>query len=307
MAKVADACMLEPSCDEDAAKLASAAIDLGVTAPFCFRLYYGAAVPKDAARARACFERSVGASACDTGSPSLDRLYLATMLLDGQGGAADVARARSLLADCFQDIAVTGVLEQIDKRKAPDPARAPLDFCKDIGGTTLSMGECIGVDEDRATIAQAAVERRLLEKLGRQDWPLVERARVAARDFATKAADVAGDTYRTGTIASNHNVRTRVALAAARTEALAAIADGKPLPLADLVKAEGALAQASREACGQDAARSTLCDGAKKAFLAYRDVEAELYAKLRGPSGANAAKALVTSRYASTLSDVNRP
>ena len=69
----------------------------------CFRLYYGAGVKRDLARARACFEKEVLQRTCNQTPFHLDRLYLAVMYLDAQGGAADAGKARALLAQCFND------------------------------------------------------------------------------------------------------------------------------------------------------------------------------------------------------------
>jgi hypothetical protein len=90
----AEKCLADPACDDATADaLYRNADDAGAKVD-CFRFYYGIGVAKDPARARACFERQVQPGGCEGSSPTLDRAYLATMLLDGQGGPAAPGRRR---------------------------------------------------------------------------------------------------------------------------------------------------------------------------------------------------------------------
>jgi hypothetical protein len=102
-------CLESVGCSrEQFAKLVIEADDAGATVD-CGLFYRGVGVPKDWKRARACYEREVKDEPCDGSSPSLARDFLATMLVDGQGGPTDPALAHAVFAGCFEDMAVLGV------------------------------------------------------------------------------------------------------------------------------------------------------------------------------------------------------
>src|SRR5262249_40875745 len=153
-------------CSEDANALYRSADDGGAKGLSCFRFYYGLGIARDLPRARACFERAVAGERCPGGSsPDLDRLFLAVMLIDAQGGPANPGGVEPLFAGCSPDAALRGVLEELPKRSRPDRGREPLDFCRDVGGTTLSMGQCVGVDRDRVAAERVRVDRLLFARL----------------------------------------------------------------------------------------------------------------------------------------------
>ncbi|MFO0613803.1 MAG: hypothetical protein U0414_14520 [Polyangiaceae bacterium] len=154
----ASACLADPRCAlDEARRLYAEALDRGSVAS-CELFYRGVVVEKDWLRARACFERrfSLGAG-CEGDSPSLDRMTLATMLLDGQGGPKAPPRVGALLRGCYEDVS----REELERTVAALPTdHAPVDFCHDVGGTTLTMNDCALED-----LNQARIERSLARKV----------------------------------------------------------------------------------------------------------------------------------------------
>jgi uncharacterized protein YecT (DUF1311 family) len=309
----AEKCLADATCTEDANALYRRADDGGAKGLSCFRFYYGLGIAKDLPRARACFERKVAGERCGDSSPDLDldRLFLATMLIDAQGGPADPARVEPLFAGCSDDSAVSGVLAEVPKRSRPDPGREPLDFCKDVAESTLRIGQCIGVDRVRVAAERVRVERLLFPRLDRESRRLAAKARDAWTDFAQKEGHVYSDMYRGGTMSSIAGAGHRNELEKRRAAALARFFDYKPSGGADPAKAERDLDKAYHEACSSDAERTKLCTAARKAWTAYRDAEAALYLRVHGALGekqvAADVKATLARQYQADLEDVIRP
>jgi uncharacterized protein YecT (DUF1311 family) len=313
--KRADACLEDPTCSDDGAALYRAADDAGATDIYCFRFYYAAGMPEDLPRARACFEREVASEprGCN-GSPGLERAYLAAMLIDGQGGAADPKRAEELLGECFRDATVSGLEAEIAKRN-PDPwpgARARLDFCTDIGGTTFTMGRCSMMEHDRILLERASIERALLAKLDREAWRLEVKAREAWTSFAVAQAEAYGDGYRGGSIHSLVVMNFQTLLERRRMNALKGFFDYKPNAVIQVAEAEKNLEKAYATACGKDAERRKLCVAARKAFAVYRDAEVALHVHVHGAAYGDRTVALdmkvvTTQGYANDLEDFDKP
>jgi uncharacterized protein YecT (DUF1311 family) len=278
----AEKCIEDPTCSEDAPALYRQADDANAPGLSCFRFYYGIGIEPDAARARSCFERHVVPSGCGNSSPDLERLYLGTMLIDAQGGPADADRARRLFDGCFADIAVTGVLAEIPKHKTLDPKRKPLDFCRDIGGTTLSMGECASIGRDRAAAESAHAERAMFQKLDPPGKELAAKAREAFRAYSNKQSELFSDKYRGGTLRNNTWATHENMLQKARSKALERFSAYKPDATADPAKAERDLDQAYANVCKSDEERKKLCAASRQAWTTYRDAEAALYAHVHG-------------------------
>jgi hypothetical protein len=251
----------------------------------CFRFYYGTGVPEDAARARGCFERNVGKASCDASSPDLQRLYLATMRLDAQGGPRDAEGARALLKDCFADVSVSGVL-------GARRTKGPIDFCRDIGGTTLSMQECALVNDARATFEQQRAVKGLFASL---DDAGKARYRVASDAFARYAeldATRAGDAYRGGSLRPQTELQHRTRLATRRTKQLTTFLTTPPTA-PDLPQLEAKLATLRAHLRrGLDAEGAAAFDAAEAAWESYRDAELAFYKQ----SGDGVRAALVRDR-----------
>ncbi len=184
-------CLHDARCPlEDAQRLYAEALDYGSTGS-CELFYRGVMVPKDWPRARACFERRFAAvGGCDGSSPGTDRMILASMLLEGQGGPPAPARATTLFAGCYEDVSAGWLKDEIAKRP---PGSAPVDFCKDVGGTTLTMNGCGHLDVDESRM-QVALARKVLAKRFGED--VLKAEEVMARAFAVYlAADVEAHVY----------------------------------------------------------------------------------------------------------------
>jgi uncharacterized protein YecT (DUF1311 family) len=309
----AEKCLTDATCTEDGEALFKRADDAGAAGISCFRFYHGIGVAQDLPRARACFERQVAAApACGGSSPDLERVILAAMLIDAQGGPADPARAEALFTGCFKDAAVSGVLEEIPKRSQPDPARATLDFCNDIGGTTYSIGQCHVVDRARVADQRLRVDRALFPRLDAAGRQLAVKAREAWSVFADKQGALHGDKYRGGSLQSNAWASKENELQKKRAEAAAHLFDYKLSAGADPAAAARDLEKAYRESCNQDADRKKLCATARKAWTAYRDAEIALYVRALGATLGEKEltrdlTTTLTRAYAADLEDVIRP
>lgn len=277
-------CLADAACDaEQAASLVRRADEAGAGGMVCFAFYYGIDVPVDMPRARACFERDP-ASRCDEGSsPGIELATLAAMLIDGQGGPADPDRARALLAGCYRDASVQGLQEEAEKRREPALYRAPLDFCKDVGGTTPTIAQCHGVDASRAASVAKRVAREMKTRLDAKGLELAGKARDAWAAYARRTAEVYGDMYRDGSLQSGAELSHRNELDQQRNEALAAFFDYKPTPGADPAEADRAVADAFK-AAPRDPQHKKLLEAARRAFDAYRNAEVALYVHAFGPT-----------------------
>jgi len=278
----AERCFDTPSCPAaTAVSLYLSADDAGAEGVSCFRFYYGIGLTRDWVRARACFRRQVTRQgSCDAGSPDLVRLFLASMLLDGQGGAADPSGAASLLGDCFEDAAVLALRTRMTTG-APDGARTPLDFCSDVGGTTLSMGECAAVGVERRRAEGQLAEKALDARLSAEERGTANRARATWRAYVQREAAFEADQFRGGSLQVTYELDLEMALDGERTAALAKLDAYHPpgrIPNAPTSLLERTLQQAR----AGDSVHAGLCDTAMAAWKAYRDDEVALYVALFG-------------------------
>lgn len=182
-------CLKDPTCSlAEAEKLFVSALDHGST-DSCELFYRGAILTKDWPRARACFERRFQAASCDGSSPSADRLTLATMYLDGQGGPKAPERAGALFVNCYEDVSAKWLQDEIAGRPEGGP---PVDFCRDVGGTTLTMNEC-----SSASLDEAHLERDVaLKGLAARGTTALQRETGVAQLFSAYIqADVAAQVF----------------------------------------------------------------------------------------------------------------
>jgi hypothetical protein len=295
LAKRADACFDDPGCPLADAARAFLAADVARAPDLdCFRFYYGTGVSEDAERARTCFERNIGKTACGSSSPDLDRLYLATMRLDGQGGPRDPDGARALLKDCFQDTSVTGVF-------AAKRTKGPIDFCRDIGGTTLSMQGCALVADARANFDRQRAEKGLLATMGDAGKALYGTATTAFTRYAEADAARAGDRYRGGSLRPQTEMQHRTALLERRAKRLANPKGLPPAAAADLTLLESKLTTVrDRLRQGLDAEGTVAFDDAEAAWGGYLVAEVAFYAQGL-ESDANAVRAELVRERMATL------
>ena len=163
----------------------------------CFRLYYGAGPTRDLTRARACFEKEAPQRACNQTPYHLDRLYLAVMYLDGQGGAASPDQARALLSECFDD---ADVAELRRRTAAPQPADK-LDFCASLAGTTNAGMSCSLLASLRIDTALGELEKSVLARLDPPGRELYRKWKAAGDKFAQADAAAIFETISPGTMA----------------------------------------------------------------------------------------------------------
>ncbi|MFT3773340.1 MAG: lysozyme inhibitor LprI family protein [Minicystis sp.] len=309
----AEKCFADPRCDPAPAEdMYRRAADAGAKDVNCYQFYYGLDVHQDLPRARACFERTVAATKCDGSSPDLDRAYLAAMLIDAQGGPADPTRAMALFTGCYTDMTVQGLAEEAGKRAGLAPDRTLLDFCKDIGGTTITMRQCSSVDGLKVEAMNRRVKRELSTKLDDTGRVLEAKARAAWSAFADKQGQAYGDKYRGGTLQSGAWADHRNALERQRIEALLHLFEYKLSPGADPALADRDLEKTYREASDGDAEHKKLLGAARKAWTAYRDAEVAFYLHVFGEKLGKReverdVKATLAKKYQADLEDIIRP
>jgi hypothetical protein len=168
----------------------------------CFRLYYGAGVKRDLTRARACFEKEVPQRTCNQTPFHLDRLYLAVMCLDAQGGAAALDQARALLSECFNDADIAELRQRIAARESapPEPA-GKLDFCASLARTTRAGMSCSVLASLRIDTTLEALEKSVLARLDPQGRELYRKWKVAGDKFAEADAAAIFESISPGTLA----------------------------------------------------------------------------------------------------------
>ena len=172
----------------------------------CFRLYYGAGPTRDLTRARACFEKEVPKRTCNETPFHLDRLYLAEMYLDAQGGAADPGKARALLSDCFEDLDIAELRKRIAAQVSapPGPVGTPagkLDFCGSLAGTTRTGLSCSVLASLRIDSALGALEKSVLARLDPPGRELYRKWKDAGDKFAQADAAAIFESISPGTLA----------------------------------------------------------------------------------------------------------
>ena len=115
-------CLEDVSCSAaEVERLFLAADDAREDTEECFRFLDGAGPKRDAMRGRACLERELARwGGCGRGSSAgFTDAQLATLWIDGVGGAVCIAEARALFADCYDDLCLT----RREGGSSPPPAK----------------------------------------------------------------------------------------------------------------------------------------------------------------------------------------
>lgn len=284
----ANRCWEDPGCDVAKARdlTREAVVDGSLS---CAAAYEGIGMERDLPLARACFERELATAPCGSSSPSIERLLFATMLADGQAGARDEQRARSVLSTCFRDVSVAAFDGTLQRS-----LNELVDFCTDVGGTTSSMASCGGMAADRALRRAQAADKLVAERLDAAGRARLAAAARAWEAFARADAARAADQMRGGSYAQLLFVGDLAGTHAAREAAHVRLARGQvprdPRAGAVLVKARAAeLSQADAErrrlVAASDAAFERVLraegDLAKAAGLGEDDVRAHRGSLLR--------------------------
>ena len=182
--------------------LLAAPVRAQLDAEACFRLYYGAGPTRDLTRARACFEKEAPQRACNQTPYHLDRLYLAVMYLDGQGGAASPDQARALLSECFDDADIAELRRRTaDGESGPVGPAGKLDFCASLAGTTNAGMSCSLLASLRIDTALGELEKSVLARLDPPGRELYRKWKAAGDKFAQADAAAIFETISPGTMA----------------------------------------------------------------------------------------------------------
>ena len=185
-----------------ASLLLAAPVFAQLDAEACFKLYYGVGPTRDPTRARACFEKEAPQRACNQTPYHLDRLYLAVMYLDAQGGAAAPDKARALLSDCFDDADIAELRKRIAALGSALPGHAgKLDFCESLVGTTRAGISCSLLASLRIDTALGALEKSVLARLDPPGRELYRKWKVAGDKFAQADATAIFESISPGTLA----------------------------------------------------------------------------------------------------------
>jgi hypothetical protein len=282
----AEACLADPSCPAaEVARLFVMADDAHDPAVDCLQFIDGVTAKRDLPRARACLERQLAGSDCGGSSLDLDGAALALMRVDGVGGKQDIFGARALLATCFDDVTRSAVLEHADAKER-DPKAPPMDFCKDIGGTTLTMNSCAARaranEEARGQLRAKAVAAGLDDA----QKGLFAAATKAYAAYVEAMIRYAYQVYVEGTIRNAVALERGRELYARRTTALAAFesytAPETSAAQAALATKASAAALARVTAANEDE-KKDLAD-TQRAWTVYRDAEVAFYVSVFGPT-----------------------
>jgi hypothetical protein len=210
----------------------------------CARFYYGHGVTADKGRARRCFERAVAREhGCGAAPPSLDRFFLATMVLGGQGGPIDRERARALLADCPSDVTILTL-------RGLEPGDAQGDPCVGVAVTSSALELCAAAQQSGAELEAARLSAALRPRLSRKAVLAWHAAEELFATYVRLAASAAGDRYRDGSLQAQTERAQRIGLLQSRNALLAELLTERrharaPLPSAEL---QARLARARDEA-----------------------------------------------------------
>ena len=265
----------------------------------CARFLDGVGLKKDLVRGRSCLERTASGSSCSEASIDLASAELALMRMDGVGGRRETEAVRKMLASCFQDSTVTGLLEHA----APADSTTPADVCKDLGQTTLVGNECTfrrsAREHDRASLLAKKVAEGLSEK-GRA------LLRAATKAFVTYVEAESAYIYTLfagGSLRNIFGLNHAAELHTARAKDLAAFTSFVAAATSDdAQREEKALAAATSTVTRVDKIDATKdSDVAQQAWRRYRDAEIALYANVFGKAQGEArvrdsVTAMLTSR-----------
>ncbi|HTB78941.1 MAG TPA: hypothetical protein VK762_37115 [Polyangiaceae bacterium] len=295
----AEACLARPTCPAaEAARLFVAAAAARDPALDCLRFLDGAGTPRDLPRGRTCLERQADALECGGSSMSLDTAELALLRVDGIGGKADIDGARDLVDGCFDDVSRQGILEHA-AAKERDPRTPAADFCKDIGGTTITNVECEARSGKNSDTERQLQAKTVVEGLDAAGKDLFTKSDQAFDDYVGAVGDYVYEVYIDGTIRGAMGLAAENKLKAARIRDLAAFPrfvakDTSPKEVEAAARRRAAVVDGVQ--AGTAAEKAALLKTEQK-WEAFRDAEVALYAHTFGPSqGVERVEAAVRAR-----------
>jgi uncharacterized protein YecT (DUF1311 family) len=285
VAKRAEECLARPTCSAaDAARLFVAASEANDPTVDCFRFLDGTGTDRDSARARACFEHRAKTLECGRGSAGLETAELAMMRIDGVGGASDVAAARALLAGCFDDVTRSGILEHA-AAKERDPRAPRVDFCKGIGGTTITSNECMARESKNADSKRELEAKGVAAGLDDSGRKLFAASEKAHGDYVAAMGAFVYEVYVQGTIRVAMSLSEEQRLKAGRAKELADfprfVATG--ISAKEIESAGRELGAALAKVKTATVAEREALEKTQRAWTIYRDAELALYQHVFGP------------------------
>ncbi len=282
----AEECLASPACSAaEAARLFVAADDAADPDVDCFRFIDGAGVARDITRARACFEREGKGLECAGSSADLGIAELAMMRIDGIGGRADLPAARGILSPCFDDVTRSEILEHATAKER-DPKTPPVDFCSDLGGTTITINACTSRASKNAETKRQLEAKSVFLGLDDAGRDLFSAADRDYGDYAAAMGAFVYEVYIQGTIRGAMSLGEEE-----RLQASLALEDFADLPrfvaketsARDVAAAQrGSAAALARVATGTAAEKDALAK-TQRAWTVYRDAEVAFYVHAFGP------------------------
>jgi uncharacterized protein YecT (DUF1311 family) len=285
VAKRAEECLASPSCSAaDAARLFVAAGDANDPSVDCFRFLDGMGTDRDLTRARACLEHRAKTLECGGSSAGLEIAELAMMRIDGVGGASNVAAARALLAGCLDDVTRSEILEHA-AAKERDPRTPRVDFCKSLGGTTITSNECMARESKNADTKRELQVKAVAAALDDTGRKLFAGSEKAYDDYVTAMGAFVYEVYAQGTIRSAMLLGEEQGLKVGRARELADfprfVANG--VSAREVEAAERDLATALAKVKTTTPAERDALEKTQRAWTIYRDADLALYEHVFGP------------------------
>ncbi len=282
--KRAEDCLARPTCPAaDAARFFAAASDSNDPDLDCLRFADGAGTPRDLTRARACLEHQAKALACDGSSMFLETATLVSMRIDGVGGRPDGPGARALLGGCFDDATREALLEHA-AAKDRDPKTPPVDFCKDIGGTTITVNECGARASKNAATARDLGAKAVVAGLDDEGKELFAASDTAYGDYVSAMGAFVYEVYVEGTIRGALSAATETKLTAVRVKDLEEFPRfvAKAPSANDVAAAQRASAAALARVSTNTAAERAALEKTQRTWETYRDADVALYEHVFG-------------------------
>ena len=247
----------------------------------------------DDKRGRSCLERTVtaneshDASSCDAGQAEL-----AMMRIDGRGGPVDIAGARALFARCYDDVTKSAVLEHAAK-KEKNPKAPSVDFCREMGGTTLTNQICLARRAEAERMRTYVTEKNVAKELDDAALPFLVEARKAMLAFAAADSDLVYQQFIDGTLrGSMAMIRSDAVLKDWQIE-LGKLAETRP-PKAPAGSVETRIGVMLLEPEVHEEVKTAL-GASQKAWITYRDAHLALVFHTYGLDARAAAEARLTA------------
>jgi uncharacterized protein YecT (DUF1311 family) len=232
---------------------------------------------------------------------SLESAELALMRIDGLGGKNDIDGARDLADGCFDDVTRGAILDRA-AAKERDPKLRPIDFCKDVGGTTLTANDCEARDRENAETARALHAKEAVQGLDDAARALFAKSEQAFSEYVSAVGSFVFEVYKDGSIRESISLNAESQLKAQRAKDLAAFPRfvAKDTPPKDVEAAQHARAAAVAAVGTKTPEEKELLAKTEQAWEAYRDAEVALYEAVFGPQqGADRVEAALRVRLES--------